>query len=293
MLNIFSVIKNFFTPNKIHLNVLDTNDTIKYILETKCSISRFGDGEIFLMEGGTKPDYQKGSKILASKLSSVCTTNKCLICIPDLFEKKRFNKFLIKKNEYSFWSNYLKFFGPKFEKYFSKNKIIGDAFISRFYIRYNNHNNVENVLLNLKKIWERRDVVFVEGAETRLGVGNDLFSSAKSIRRIICPKKNAFSKYEEIKSSILDIANETDLIICALGPTATVLSFELSEKLQVLDLGHIDVEYEWYKMGAKKKMAVKNKYVNEVLKGRKPNKIIDKEYERQIVKIIGINLDKK
>lgn len=38
----------------------------------------------------------------------------------------------------------------------------------------------------------------IEGEKSRLGVGNDLFEGAKSIRRILGPAQNAFDKYEEL-----------------------------------------------------------------------------------------------
>ena len=39
-------------------------------------------------------------------------------------------------------------------------------------------------------------------------------------------------------------------VLIALGQTATVLAYDLSEAgLQAIDPGHVDVEYEWYRMG--------------------------------------------
>ena len=58
----------------------------------------------------------------------------------------------------------------------------------------------------------------------------------------------------------------------ALGPTATILAKDICDlngdkiEYQALDLGHIDIEYEWFLMRAKKRKAVKGKYVNEVWK---------------------------
>ncbi|MDK6636149.1 GT-D fold domain-containing glycosyltransferase [Streptococcus mitis] len=43
----------------------------------------------------------------------------------------------------------------------------------------------------------------MEGYTSRLGVGNDLFDGAKSIKRIICPSRNAYSKKAEIMEEIL------------------------------------------------------------------------------------------
>jgi hypothetical protein len=51
-------------------------------------------------------------------------------------------------------------------------------------------------------------------------------------------------------------------------------------------LGHVDIEYEWYLMKAKKKVPIPNKYVNEVLSGRICSNLQDKVYLSQIIKNI-------
>lgn len=50
----------------------------------------------------------------------------------------------------------------------------------------------------LRSIWDGRDVLIVEGELSRIGVGNDLFDGCHSIHRILCPKTNAFNRYDEI-----------------------------------------------------------------------------------------------
>ena len=117
------------------------------------------------------------------------------------------------------------------------------------------------------------------------GVGNDLFATAQSIERVICPKTNAFARYDEILSEVKTRVESDTLIILALGHTATVLAYDLAALgYQALDLGHIDVEYEWYRMGAKRKVAVPNKYVNEAPQGRiQEVSNLDKQYNSEIV----------
>mgnify|MGYP000128627122 CR=1 FL=1 len=46
---------------------------------------------------------------------------------------------------------------------------------------------------------------------------------------------------------------KTALFLIALGPTATVLAYDLFKSgYQAIDAGHVDVEYEWWRMGAKR-----------------------------------------
>ncbi|MGZ0906985.1 GT-D fold domain-containing glycosyltransferase [Streptococcus thermophilus] len=60
------------------------------------------------------------------------------------------------------------------------------------------------------------------------------------------------------------------IILLAIGPTATVLSYDLADNgfqvidFQVIDIVHLDVEYQWYLMQAKKKTPLENRTVNEV-----------------------------
>ena len=140
---------------------------------------------------------------------------------------------------------------------------------------------------HLKKIWNGRDLCIIEGTQSRLGVGNDLFSNSNSIVRILCPALSAFSKYEEILSAAKNISKDK-LVLIALGQTATVLAYDLAENgYQAIDIGHIDVEYEWFLMKAKEKVALPNKFVNEVDDGRKFTREQDSSYLKEIIRCVN------
>jgi putative glycosyltransferase len=135
----------------------------------------------------------------------------------------------------------------------------------------------------LKSIWKNRDLLIVEGATSRSGVGNDLFHEANSIKRIICPSHSAFSRVNEIEQEIEKYAAGC-LILCMLGPTAKVLAYRLSQKgYQVLDIGHIDSEYEWMKMGAKTKVKFSHKHTAEYNFDQDIEFIEDETYNSQIL----------
>ena len=138
----------------------------------------------------------------------------------------------------------------------------------------------------LKTIWENRDVLFIEGEQSRLGVGNDLFNNSKSIKRILCPATNAFEHYHEILETCKEYG-QNRLLLLALGQTATVLAYDLSKLgYWAIDIGHIDIEYEWYLRKTKRKIAIPGKYVNEVTEGRLFTECEDGEYLEQIIKTI-------
>ena len=110
--------------------------------------------------------------------------------------------------------------------------------ISKFYISLRDKTkNIENIQ-KLKKIWDERDVIFVEGETEKFGAGNDLLNNTKSIKRIICPSSHSFRLYNKILEDILKF-NKNYLILISLGPAATVLSFDLCKlEYQAVDIGH-------------------------------------------------------
>lgn len=115
-----------------------------------------------------------------------------------------------------------------------------------------------------------------------------MFNNVKSCKRIICPNENAFEKYGQILGAVKK-QDKGRLVLLALGPTATILAYDLAkEGFRAVDIGHIDIEYEWYLMGATEKVAVKNKYTNEAYGGNSYDSIEDREYEKQVVERVGL-----
>ena len=69
---------------------------------------------------------------------------------------------------------------------------------------------------------------------------NDLFDNARSIRRILCPPRDAFERLEDIKQEACKVEKEA-LFLIALGPAATVLAYDLFKAgYQAIDVGHVD-----------------------------------------------------
>src|SRR5204863_8602354 len=80
----------------------------------------------------------------------------------------------------------------------------------------------------MQMLWENEKILIVEGESSKLGVYSNYFDNAKYIRRIICPSHNAFEKYDEIYSNIKKHYQEGELVLIALGPTATILAYDLA-----------------------------------------------------------------
>ena len=72
-------------------------------------------------------------------------------------------------------------------------------------------------------------------------------------------------------------------ILC-MGPAAGVVAYDIYKAgYQALDIGHVDLEYEWYLGGNGSRCEVKNKYNNEFPGGDIVEDVEDEEYLRQII----------
>lgn len=273
-------LKNFSYEIGLNNNIPTVNDidqTINFILKGM-SIARFGDGEFRIINGFDIP-FQKFDPKLKQKLKKIFTDkpNNLLIGLPETFSSLK---------KFTFWERIF------WRKYMSKNRQFiyqlidlkqnyGSAFFSRPYLRYKNKNNVQKIFNKIKEIWNSKDVLIIEGSGTRIGVGNDILNNSRSVKRIICPNINAFDKYNKI----LEMATKTksDLILIALGPVAKALTYDLSKlNRQTIDVGHLDIEYEWFLKKTKKRIPIQNKNVLEA-NSYSVSECQDKQYLSQII----------
>lgn len=259
--------------------VSSTDETLDKIINDKCSVSRYGDGEFGLMQGRSLI-FQPYTEDIENRLKEIIKSSEPehIVCIPDIFnDLSRFNE---KSKRY--WEKYLNLNRGKIYSLIDINKDYYDALVTRLYADYKDKSIVEKRFYTVKQLWNKRDIVIVEGEKSRLGIGNDLFREARSIERIICPSTDAFSRYEEILKEVKKQC-KSKLILVALGPTATVLTYDLSKVgYQAIDVGHIDIEYEWFLQGATEKCPVRNKYIGEIKGGTKVCNIDDIHYREQI-----------
>lgn len=267
------------------LNIASDEETLNEIIMNNKSISRFGDGE-FKIIFGEGCGFQKPNKLLSKRLVEVLNNNEKNLMIGLHIPYKNKDFYNLKNYSKIFYINYLNKYKFKIANIINTNKKYYSSTISRFYIRYKRKKNMSKYLNLLKKIWNSKNILIIEGEKSKVGIGNDLFNNAKSIKRIICPFKNAFSDYDKIIKEVINF-HEKRLILIALGPTATILAYDLHKMgYQAIDIGHLDIEYEWYLRNCSKKIQIENKYVNE-LKDQKYNyNKKDTNYLKQIVGII-------
>ena len=268
-------------PNKpFDFEVQTIDETLDYILEHQSSIARFGDGEAAIMLGQSI-NYQKYDPNLAEELKFIFNQESSPTLVIGLQEGLK-NRFSFVPDALAFWRQYLEDYEEFYLEY-CKNPWYGSTFISRPYIDFLDKSKAKSQFEKLKKLWEGRDILIVEGYASRSGVGNDLFDGAKSIKRIICPSRHAYDKKNEIMEAIMNHADGR-LVLLMLGPTAKVLAYQLATKgVQAIDIGHVDSEYEWMQMGAETKILLHNKHTAEFNLDTEIELADDEAYLSQVV----------
>lgn len=257
---------------------------INLIIKKHKSLCRFGDGEFAIIAGVNRQKFQRADSKLGERLKEVLQYNQdnILLCIPDIYgDLSKYND----NCRYNIRAYLTEEVRQQHYELLNLKNIYYDAYLTRPYASYkdNNTNAPQIRFEHLKKIWNNRDILIIEGEKTRMGIGNDLLSNASSIIRILGPAENAFDRYNDILAEALK-QDKHRLVLIAMGATATVLAYDLSlAGYQALDIGHIDIEYEWMLAGTGKKTIVKNKYNNEVAGGEIVDDISDPIYEKQII----------
>lgn len=267
-------------PNRRALHVKSVTATIQDVIDQRPTVVRFGDGELHLIRKG-ELRFQRYDERLAQRLVEIagCEVSNLFLCIPDVFRGLEQYTDTARR----FWVYSLLRSRRSWYECFDSTRCYHNAFLSRPYMDFQDKSASGEIFSMLKRIWEGRDLIIVEGDATRLGVNNDLFESAGSIMRVVCPRRNAFDFYDDILAEVLSLPTGR-LVVLALGPTAKPLAYDLHRAgYQAVDIGHMDIEYEWYLRGVEEKCPIGGKFVNEVLDSGEVPECTDEIYQSQIV----------
>jgi hypothetical protein len=199
-------------------------ETVRAVLSGR-SLARFGDGEVRLAIGGSAVS-QRFEKGLRNELRRLACQSKIksLVGIPNvnaptpLFEKC--------------WKNHSQ---PKYRNLFNKDLPYGSSFITRPdsapWI------NTPEYWGLVRQLWHGRNVRLVVGADAT-SLTADLIPTAASVSTITGPRRDAYSKIDELVEQV-GIFTQGPVLMC-LGATATVMAERLAKKdLWAIDLGNI------------------------------------------------------
>ena len=243
--------------------IIDAEITVNILKSERKCLARFGDNEFELMCGYKRVNYQDVDEKLAEQLKKALNSNETnlLVAIADNYGSLERYTDEAARDIRTYLTKEVR---KRHMELLDLSRQYYNAYLSRPYMIYRDKENAEKRFNQVKMIWDNEDILIVEGEYTRFGVGNDLLKNTKSIERIIVPSKNAFDKYDEIKRMVCKYGRDK-LILSILGPTATVLAYDLAkENYWIIDIGQLDTEYEWFLCEVNKRCSLRYKTVSEV-----------------------------
>ncbi len=255
-------------------------ETLDELVGSQKSLTRLGDGEFMLMNGESIP-FQTYCPRIGDKLREIVQTKdkNIMVGLADFFGS--LDVYTPENKHY--WRTYLPQSRSRIYKYIDFEKQYYDACVTRPYINYQDKEPTAAYYQKFKTLWENKDIIIIEGAQTRSGIGNDLYDNCKSVKRILAPALNAFDRYDDILQAALSEPKDS-LFLISLGPTASVLAYDLAQTgRRAIDTGHLDVEYMWFLTGAQKRCKLAGKFVLEVKGGQNIEAINDAGYQSQII----------
>lgn len=259
--------------------ILTAEETRVQLTKNRKSIARFGDGEFAAIVCQKRWNFQGESELLSKRLQEMLSFDEENLLI-GLHPTFYMNLFDLPEDDADGVRAYMQ---PMVRRLhadlLSPDKQYANAL-------FHNIDRDEDVH-ELKQIWDKRDCVFIEGVHTCMGVGNDLFDNCGSIERILGPAENAIDRYDKILQEALKQPKDR-LFLIALGPTATVLAYDLyKEGYQAIDIGHTDLIYEKFLRNAKGLALVNIPYkyctMDERIAGRVIPDADDPVYQSQII----------
>lgn len=259
---------------------VNVEPSIRYIISHRCSVARYGDGELKFVIG-SHTWFQPAHPMLQQRLVEILKTKyeNLIVCLPDIFDSLD----MYAPDFKTYWREHIIRNRKHWYSAIDKTRTYYDTSVSRCYLAYKDKSNAGLYFQLWKQLWKGRDVLIVEGEKTRFGVGNNLLDGAHSVKRILGPNTNAYSFYDELMTNV-KMYDTSVLVLLALGPTATVMAADLSVLgFQAIDIGHLDIEYEWFLRQVDNKIPIEGKFVNEAGAGVGVGECENEKYINEIV----------
>ena len=224
--------------------VIDTEATINKIINENLSVVRYGDGEFRWMLNITDenmPSFQHVDPKLSARLKEVLQkpVKNCYVCIPIWLAGQQ--KAILSRR--FFWYTFITRYYQQVAEYLDQSYAYGNANWTDVQASGRLPQSEQVRILNcITDIWRDKHVLIIEGKGVKNGVETNIFAHAKKVERIIAPAQDAFAKYDQILAKVKTFKpHKNFIILIMLGPTATVLAYDLAKQgYRAIDMGHID-----------------------------------------------------
>ncbi|WP_020679334.1 GT-D fold domain-containing glycosyltransferase [Marinobacterium rhizophilum] len=212
--------------------VWSEEETIRHLIEHRSSICRFGDGEFKLMVGERHKSFQDVNPALNSRMLEVLHSNdpNTLIAIHPVRDFDGLGRI---------WQKFIIRIGREVLELLERDRDYPSMGAFRTLPRRNREEFVARIKL-IKQIWDGRKILMVVGTNSRFTFEPELFNNAQSVDFLYAPAKNAFNEYDDIVKRITQYDKDEYLIMPVLGPTATILAYDLARMgYQAIDFGQM------------------------------------------------------
>ncbi len=226
------------------IRIADSFETITNISEGSYSFGRFGDGE-FNIIFGRGIEFQRYSKKLSEKLSYLLKSNDSnfYIGIPKFYFHPDSR---LRSPQRSFVRGWVRENRDEIISLLSKKNVYYDTCSTQLYAMRED-TNLNAYFKIMRKIWHSKKVLVVCGENSFKSVRPDLIDNALEISYIKGPSKDAFERYDELLTQVLQHTKDI-VVLISLGPTATVMAYDLYKfGYQAIDIGHAFKDYQMFK----------------------------------------------
>lgn len=208
-------------------DVIGELETLRMVCAGR-SIARYGDGEFKMSLGPVGIKSQAADLGLSRRLDQILRQpGECLVGIPNIHGVIQSD--LSIQQKVSFWTQFLRF---------SVRLNPAIHYVSSFISRPDSAPWIDTseYWSLLESLWLGQDVTVVRGSGKSLSP--DDLVGAGTVTDILCRKQHAYQDYAQILERI---GTPKRALIC-LGPTATVLAYDLCKKgVHAVDLGHVAI----------------------------------------------------
>jgi glycosyltransferase family protein len=225
-------------------NIMSAIETVDELINNNVSFCRFGDGELMLIEGQGIA-FQDYNTDLQKRLKEVLASNnkEIYVGLPHLYYYYS-QDFIYDVKVFLFHN--MQRLDSIIKKHYLPEKQYYDTGFSQVFHIFNQNYSFGFYYEYVKNIWKNKDVVIIVGHSCFSTYYPSIFDCAKSIEYLYCPSKNAFDNYSDILSRALKI-DKSKRVLIILGPTATVLAYDLAKQgYCAMDIGHIAKDYHYY-----------------------------------------------
>lgn len=254
------------------VKLLTRLETLEHLVSSDVSLARLGDGEVNMLFDGKSIHFQHYSPQLQEKFRNLLKhqNSKLLLAYNNQFAQEDEN-LVIRDLERSAKpyarllsyresedigvldrSEQKKMYQHNLSRLLENYQmpLLGDAtlFFIGYYVDEYKNNTLEKVFDLYRSLWSGKRVLFVGPENPLMSVSfaelintGAITSPAQTFFEQV-PNENAFETYDEICNRVASYKDKVDKVCLQIGPTATVMAHELTEKhnMTVYDVGSLN-----------------------------------------------------